>query len=125
MTITNCQRCGSTHYGSTECPYIEAPCIICGKPTIMACADCSIESSGTKSVHVCGNPSCRTEHERLNPQHPKTGYGENYGRPPEPGSVDHSLLQIAGARKRLKEKFDEETAALDQRERSLLGLKPQ
>lgn len=80
MTIKNCQRCGGTHYGTYECPYREDACIVCGTPTIMACADCSIESGGKISVHVCSKPECMAEHERLNEQHPKTGYGENYGR---------------------------------------------
>jgi hypothetical protein len=125
MTITNCLRCGGTHFGSNECPYIELPCVVCGKPTIMACADCSIENGGAKSVHVCADPKCRGEHERLNPQHPKTGYGENYGRKfePTPGSIDHTLLIIDSQRRQLQKQFDADMAVLDRRERSVLGLK--
>ena len=80
MVIRNCPNCGGEHWGSTKCPYIEAPCVVCGDMTVMACSDCSIESGGEKSVHVCADRKCQDEHERLNPQHPKTGYGENYGR---------------------------------------------
>lgn len=70
MTIENCSRCGGTHFGSHECPYTLAPCMICGEQTIWACSDCAIETS--KRVHICQKTSCRDEHERRNPQHPQT-----------------------------------------------------
>ena len=41
MVIRNCPNCGGEHWGSTKCPYIELPCVVCGKATVMACADCS------------------------------------------------------------------------------------
>lgn len=75
MTILNCPRCGGTHYGSNGCPYIEAPCSVCGKLTILACSDCSIDSGGKRSVHVCSNSGCRDVHER---QHSGSGT-VNYG----------------------------------------------
>lgn len=65
MTILNCQNCGGIHYGSIRCPYTKLPCIICGDETIMACADCAIDSAGGKgaSVHVCIKTECRDRHE--------------------------------------------------------------
>jgi hypothetical protein len=60
MTIKNCPKCGGDHYGSFECPFILAPCIICGIDTILACADCAIEG---RSVHVCEKSECRNTHE--------------------------------------------------------------
>lgn len=63
MTILNCPKCGGTHYGSVECPYISAPCVICGKETILACADCGIDSAGKVTVHICGNVACMRQHE--------------------------------------------------------------
>jgi hypothetical protein len=71
MSIFNCRNCGGTHYGSNKCPYINAPCVVCGDPTILACADCSIESGGKISVHVCSKGECRDAHEAANPQHPR------------------------------------------------------
>src|SRR6266536_3464743 len=63
MTIQKCPTCGGMHFGSNECPYIEAPCVVCGNPTILACSDCAIESGGKSSVHVCAKEECRHEHE--------------------------------------------------------------
>ena len=68
MTITDCPKCGGTHYGSHECPFNSAPCVVCGEQTISGCVDCAIETR--RSVHVCKKAECRREHERLNPQHP-------------------------------------------------------
>jgi hypothetical protein len=65
LTITNCPVCGGEHWGSYKCPYIEAPCVVCGTPTIVACADCAINSGGKESVHVCDKSECRHTHERL------------------------------------------------------------
>lgn len=66
--ILNCQTCGGTHYGSIKCPYIEAPCIVCGDLTIMACSDCAIDSGGKESVHVCIKRECRDLHEKMHPE---------------------------------------------------------
>lgn len=63
MTIQNCQKCGGTHFGSYECPYITAPCVVCGANTVLACSDCAIDSGGRESVHVCDNRECRNRHE--------------------------------------------------------------
>ena len=63
MTITDCPKCGGTHYGSHVCPYIEAPCVVCGDQTVMACSDCAIDSGGKVSVHVCRKRICRDRHE--------------------------------------------------------------
>jgi hypothetical protein len=63
MTIKDCPKCGGDHWGSHECPFIFAPCIICGTSTILACADCGIDSAGKISVHVCANSNCRDQHE--------------------------------------------------------------
>lgn len=71
MTIKNCPTCGGDHYGSYRCPFIEAPCVVCGDMTVLACSDCAIESAGRNHVHVCAKATCRDEHERLNPQHPR------------------------------------------------------
>jgi hypothetical protein len=60
------------HFGSSKCPFIEAPCSICGDLTVLACSDCAIESGGRETVHVCNKSECRDEHERRNPQHPKS-----------------------------------------------------
>lgn len=64
MTITDCPQCGGTHYGSHSCPFIDAPCVVCGDATVMACSDCAIDSGGKQSVHVCGKRECRERHER-------------------------------------------------------------
>lgn len=61
--IRDCPKCGGTHFGSYECPYISAPCIVCGDSTILACSDCAIDSGGKKSVHVCKKSECRDAHE--------------------------------------------------------------
>jgi hypothetical protein len=61
MTIENCPKCGGTHFGSHECPYIDAPCVVCGERTVLACSDCAIDAS--ESIHVCGNRRCREQHE--------------------------------------------------------------
>jgi hypothetical protein len=63
MSIVGCPTCGGDHYGSNKCPFIEAPCVVCGKPTILACSDCAIESGGKDAVHVCSDEECRGEHE--------------------------------------------------------------
>jgi hypothetical protein len=68
MTIRNCPNCGGDHFGSNKCPYIKAPCVICGTSTILACSDCAIDSGGKNSVHVCNKTECRNEHEKLHPQ---------------------------------------------------------
>ena len=73
MTIRNCPHCGGDHFGSYQCPFIEAPCVVCADMTVLACSDCAIESGGKQSVHVCAKSSCQDEHERLNPQHPREG----------------------------------------------------
>ena len=70
MTILNCQNCGGTHYGSLECPFKKAPCVICGSDTILACSDCAINSGGKTSVHVCEKAECRDAHEQAD--HPMT-----------------------------------------------------
>ena len=64
MTIENWDNCCGTHFGSNECPYIFAPCIICGAETIYACSDCAINSRGKQTVHVCGRAECQNKHER-------------------------------------------------------------
>lgn len=61
MTIRGCPNCGGTHFGSIKCPYISAPCIVCGEATILACSDCAIDTG--KSVHVCEKSECRDAHE--------------------------------------------------------------
>jgi hypothetical protein len=63
MTIQNCPTCGGTHFGSNVCPFIPAPCAICGDETILACSDCAIDSGGKRSVHVCQKSECRKLHE--------------------------------------------------------------
>ena len=63
MTIINCRNCGGDHHGSNVCPFIEAPCVVCGDMTIMACSDCAIDSGGKTSVHVCMKEKCRKRHE--------------------------------------------------------------
>ncbi len=63
MTILDCPKCGGTHYGSHECPFTLAPCVVCGDETIMACSDCAIDSGGKTSVHVCRKSECRDAHE--------------------------------------------------------------
>ena len=72
MNIQNCPNCGGMHFGSHECPFITAPCIVCGTQTILACSDCAIDSGGQTSVHVCVNPACRDEHEKLHADAPPT-----------------------------------------------------
>ena len=69
MTIKNCPLCGGDHWGSNKCPFIEAPCVICGEMTVMACSDCAINSGGRESVHVCAKTVCRDQHEKA--VHPK------------------------------------------------------
>ena len=59
--IHDCPNCGGTHFGSTECPFLSAPCVVCGYATIIACSDCAIDTS--KSVHVCAKPECQERHE--------------------------------------------------------------
>jgi len=71
MMIKNCPVCGGDHFGSYKCPFISAPCVVCGDMTILACSDCAIESDGKRRVHVCAKPECCAEHERQNPQHPR------------------------------------------------------
>ena len=63
MTIKDCPTCGGTHYGVIKCPYILAPCVICGAPTIYACSDCAIDAAGRASVHVCSQSGCMDAHE--------------------------------------------------------------
>jgi hypothetical protein len=63
MIIRSCPTCGGAHYGSLKCPCIEAPCVVCGDPTILACSDCAIDSGGRGSVHVCSKTACRDKHE--------------------------------------------------------------
>ena len=63
MTIHNCPKCGGTHYGSLECPFKFAPCVVCGDETMLACSDCAIDGAGETSVHVCKKPECRDAHE--------------------------------------------------------------
>lgn len=65
MTIKMCPCCGGDHYGSNKCPFIEAPCVVCGDMTVMACSDCAINSGGRESVHVCVKPECRDRHEAI------------------------------------------------------------
>lgn len=65
MTIENCPNCGGTHFGSYKCPFIKAPCIVCGEPTVLACSDCAIESGGKNSIHICSKSKCRDEHEKV------------------------------------------------------------
>lgn len=67
MTIKDCPNCGGTHFGTFECPFTSAPCVVCSAPTVMACSDCAIEGKG--SVHICARSECRDEHERQNQQH--------------------------------------------------------
>jgi len=66
MTITNCENCGGTHYGSIDCPYLEKnmgePCVICTVRTSYCCADCRIDGAG--KVYVCVSDICRREHEK-------------------------------------------------------------
>lgn len=57
-----CKDCGGLHYGSFKCPYL-LPCVICGDDTLMACADCSIDSAGEERPRVCVKPECRDAHE--------------------------------------------------------------
>ena len=64
MTIKDCPNCGGTHYCSYTCPFIKAPCIVCGAETIFACSDCAIDAGGKESVHVCEKSECRDAHER-------------------------------------------------------------
>lgn len=56
-----CPNCGGTHFGSRDCPYTKAACVVCGTPTIYACSDCRIDTS--KSVHVCEKVECQRQHE--------------------------------------------------------------
>jgi len=60
MVIKNCPKCGENHE-TEKCPYVFAPCVICGSTTFLACADCAIDG---KSVHVCNKGSCRDQHEQ-------------------------------------------------------------
>lgn len=61
MSIENCPTCGGTHIGQNKCPFIVAPCVVCGNDTILACSDCAIETGN--SVHVCKSTECRDKHE--------------------------------------------------------------
>jgi hypothetical protein len=63
--VLNCPNCGGDHWGHSECPFISAPCVICGEATIFACSDCAIDSDGKKSVHVCGKRECREQHDKV------------------------------------------------------------
>ena len=77
MTIIACPNCGGTHYGSLRCPYIKAPCVVCGDETIDACSDCAINSGGRESVHVCGKRECRLQHDaNAHPPKPEPGMRE-------------------------------------------------
>ena len=62
--IKNCPKCGEDHINLEECPYIFAPCVICGKSTMLACSNCAIDG---KSIHVCNQSSCRGIHEKAIP----------------------------------------------------------
>lgn len=64
MTIKDCLTCGGIHYGSSKCPYILAPCVVCGAETILACADCAINSWGKQPVHICDKTECWGAHEK-------------------------------------------------------------
>ncbi len=63
----DCPNCGGIHFGARfdDCPFIKAPCVVCGADTIYACSDCQIDYG--KSVHICGNNNCQREHENLHP----------------------------------------------------------
>lgn len=61
MPIEDCPDCGGTHLGHRTCPYIVAPCVVCGNKTVMACSDCAID--GKPGVHVCSKVECRDKHE--------------------------------------------------------------
>lgn len=93
MTIKDCPNCGGTHYGSMKCPYIEAPCIVCGDGTILACSDCAINSGGKSSVHVCKKPKCRKAHDKI---HAESGSFINL--PTDPGEID--IRDVFGTRRR-------------------------
>jgi len=62
--VENCPDCGGTHFGSHACPYIKAPCIVCGAETVWACSDCAIDAAGKRSTHICKKTECRDVHER-------------------------------------------------------------
>lgn len=64
-----CANCGGQHFGSPKgyCPYINAPCVVCGDQTIYACSDCAIDSGGERSVHVCERAECQRTHEVKHP----------------------------------------------------------
>lgn len=62
-TALNCPHCGGTHIGTSKCPFISAPCVVCSDATILACSDCAINSGGKNSVHVCAKKECRDRHE--------------------------------------------------------------
>jgi hypothetical protein len=93
MTIENCPTCGGTHYGSNKCPYIEAPCIVCSEPTVMACADCAINSGGRESVYVCKKPECRNQHEAA--VHPPLSASEPAGAPSGEANTSYNAAAIA------------------------------
>jgi len=60
----SCPNCGGIHFGTRfdNCPFIKAPCEICGTPTIYACSDCKIDTG--VSVHVCEKTFCQTQHDK-------------------------------------------------------------
>ena len=63
----NCPNCGGIHFGTRfdNCPFVKAACVVCGDDTIYACSDCRIDTG--QSVHVCADPRCQQEHEKLHP----------------------------------------------------------
>lgn len=71
--MTPCPNCGGQHFGMTNaapCPFIAAPCVECGAPTVLACSDCAIESGGRDRVHVCDRRECRYQHEAAHRDNP-------------------------------------------------------
>lgn len=71
-----CPNCGGMHFGTFGCPYIKAPCVVCGADTVLACADCGINSGGKSVPHVCSNSACRDQHEATHAAQPDTDKGE-------------------------------------------------
>lgn len=76
--LENCPKCGGTHIGSYECPFVSKPCVVCGVDTIFACSDCAINSGGRNSVHVCNKTECRDVHEALIHPDPPTTQEPSY-----------------------------------------------